>query len=50
MFDLELIAQNGGSIKLTKIIMQAFINKNGVFFIDVAKKLFSFGTNGVNVF
>ncbi len=35
MFGLELIAQNGGSIKLTKIIMHAFINNNGVFFIDV---------------
>jgi hypothetical protein len=30
MFDLELIAQNGGSIKLTKIIMHVFINNNGV--------------------
>jgi hypothetical protein len=50
MFDFKLIAQNGGSIKLTKIIMHAFINNNGVFFIDVAKGLLTFGTNVVNVF
>jgi hypothetical protein len=33
MFDLELIAQNGGSIKLTKIKMHVFINNNGVFLL-----------------
>jgi hypothetical protein len=47
---LEHVIEGGGAYNLTKVIMGALKEHGGLFDIDVAIKLISFGVDGVNVF
>lgn len=47
---LEQVIEGGGSDNLTKVIMGVLKKEGGVFDANVARKLMSFGANGVDDF